>query len=308
MKSKVTSWFWGLVLIAAGAIFLAQNLGYIKDFSEPFWMITLGTLSVLFFATYFINGVKEWGWLFPACILAGTTATIALGYFGFDNPLVAAPVVGSIAIPFLVVYALDRKNWWALIPAYVMGFVIMILAVSTIVPGEWMAALICFAIALPFVVVYLWNRSNWWALIPAAVLVFSGLIPVLTTLTSGNFVAAGIMFLIALPFLVVYVISTKNWWALIPAGVMAGVGVGLLASSNGALLNGLMFAVWAVTFGILWLRRNVHNTGDWPKYPAIALGVVALVSLLFSTQIQVAGPVILVLVGATLIYFALRKK
>ena len=59
MKTKITSVFWGLILVLGGALFLAVNLGYIASTSPVFWMAVFGGLGALFLITYFLNGVQR---------------------------------------------------------------------------------------------------------------------------------------------------------------------------------------------------------------------------------------------------------
>ena len=69
--------FWGLLLIAAGAVALGQQMGYIDQFSEPrIWMAIFGLVSLLAFLNHALSGWTQWGWLFPAGIFGGLAVTI----------------------------------------------------------------------------------------------------------------------------------------------------------------------------------------------------------------------------------------
>lgn len=78
MKNTWLNAFWGILLILGGGLFLAQNLGYLEEFSATTWMYIFIGASVLFFVTYFVSGLQHWGWLFPACIFGGLATTIWL--------------------------------------------------------------------------------------------------------------------------------------------------------------------------------------------------------------------------------------
>ena len=80
MKSRWINVFWGLVMIAIGVAFILNEQGIIdlNLISMPVVVLMFGVLSAFFFLTYFVQGVHHWGWLFPACILAGIALTIGL--------------------------------------------------------------------------------------------------------------------------------------------------------------------------------------------------------------------------------------
>ncbi len=65
MKARSLNLVWGIILILAGGLFLAQNLGYLEELPLNTWVIIFSVLSLLFFATYFINGVKGMGLAVP---------------------------------------------------------------------------------------------------------------------------------------------------------------------------------------------------------------------------------------------------
>jgi hypothetical protein len=315
MKAQTVNLIWGLILILAGGLFLAQNLGYIEQLSPQWWLAIFSALSLLFLTSYFLSGVQNWGWLFPASIFAGVALTLSMALSGIDNAAVGAPVIASVGIPFVVAYLLQpRQNWWALIPAWVMEVLTLIIFIAERAAGEVIGALFLFAIALPFLLVYLVNRSRRWALIPAFVLATIGLIPLLTLRASGELIGAFVTFAIALPFVIVYFWSPGNWWALIPAGVMGSISLGLLIfagsgfNANIAVLgNGVLFLGWAATFGILWLRRDVHPTA-WAKYPAVILTLIGVMALVFGAGFQNYWPAALIVLGGWLIYANLRAK
>lgn len=315
MKARSLNLVWGVILILAGGLFLAQNLGYLEELPLNTWVIIFGVLSLLFFATYFINGVKEWGWLFPAFIFAGLALTMAMTTKGVESGAVGAPVLIGIGLPFVVVYFLNRQeNWWALIPAWVLTMVAVLISITNRVPGELIGAFVMLAIGLPFLVVYLINREHWWALIPGGIMVALAAVILLSTRASGQFVAPLIMFAIALPFFVIYLRSSENWWALIPAGVMASVGTTLLLGGfevfdidNIGLWNALILLGVALTFIVLWLQRNRQPTG-WAIYAAGIALLGAVLAFVLGTGMDILWPMLLIAGGVFVLFLSLRRR
>jgi uncharacterized membrane protein len=151
------------------------------------------------------------------------------------------------------------------------------------------------------------NRQQGWALIPAGILAGVGLIPLMTTMFRDEMMGGMVLFLIALPFLIVYLLSVKNWWALIPAGVLASIGLGiiLLPAISGerariAMMNGVMYLGWGLTFGVLWLRRAVQPT-KWAIYPAIVLIGIGIVAFLVGGDFNQIWPFVIILAGLFLL-------
>jgi hypothetical protein len=313
MNTKPTNLIWGIVLIALGGLLLAENLGYLGRWSPVMWVGIFGAVSLLFFVTYLVSGLQNWGWLFPACIFAGVAGTIYLSTVTKDA-IVGAPVLASIAVPFLAAFAVDtRKHWWALIPAGVMLFVTLTTAIVDRARGEVIGAMLFFVIAFAFLAVYLLNRARLWALLVAYILGVLGFMPLMATTGRAELTSIVVMFAIALPFFVLYFRSPERWWAIIPAGILGTLGVVILIvlgfgipgeGYDNSIPNALTFAGTAVTFAIVWLRHARH----WAMW-ATALSALAAVAALFMGQrFQDYWPVIPIVIGLLLLYNTLRPK
>jgi hypothetical protein len=284
MNNKGLNLVWGVLLILGGGLFLVQNLGHLEEFSPQVWVVILAGASALFFVMYFIRGLGNWGLLFPACIFAGTAATIWMADSGIDGSVVGAPVIGSVALPFLVAFALDvRKNWWAVIPAFILGAVTLVTAIADQTSGEWIGALVLYAVALPFLVVFITApRTRRWALIPAYIMVVVGTIPLITDQMRGELIGSFVMFAIALPFLVAFFWDRKHVWGLIVAFILAAVGVIPLITITdfageviGAfVLFSIALPFWAV---LIFSRRNW-----WAAIPAGILTSIGATVLLMA--------------------------
>lgn len=323
MKANLVKILWGIVLIAMGGIAIADRLGYVdlELITSLGWAIIFAVISGVFFLSYFLSGVRMWGWLFPALLFAALALTIGTILENPDDPIIVAPILLSIAIPFYVGYILNRKLWGLLIPAWVMTVVSVIPALSERANSDLIGATVLFAIALPFLVVYLNNHQRKWSLIIGIVMIFIGMFPLLEPILPGDIAGPVTMFLFALFFSVIYIISKKSWWALIPAGVFASIGVVallvLLLPSNAYFrIGGLQFGVYtsvlllgfAITFGVLWLLRGTQPTA-WAKYPAIGLLIFSILSLLmWKTDNNLVPAIALLVVGVALIVGSVLKR
>jgi peptidoglycan/LPS O-acetylase OafA/YrhL len=231
-----------------------------------------------------------------------------------EGTLVGGLFLLSTALPFLVVYLLNRKRWWALIPAWVLFVLSMITIFSEIVDGNLIGAFFLYSVALPFLVVYLMDRKRRWALIPAAILAILGTIPLFASLIGGDAMGAAVMLLFAVPFLIAYLRSKENWWALIPAGVFITIGVVVVLGMvlpEGPLFQGIMtgtlFLGFGLTFGLLWLRRKSTPTA-WARYPMIGLLAAALLAYFLGDYFQSYWAVVLLIVGILMVITGLRPK
>lgn len=317
MKAKWTNLFWGLILIAAGGLFLAQNLGYLGQLKSQVWMILFGVASLLFFVTYFVNGLRSWGWLFPAFIFAALALTVWMADQNIEGSVMGVPVLVAVGLPFLLVFALSpRNNWWALIPAWVMTVVVLIVLMADQARGEWIAALVLSSIGLPFLLIFIINRQHWWALIPAWTMLVIVMIVLLSNLVPGEWIATVVLMGIALPFFFVFFRNRLHWWALIPAGVMTSIAATVLVAglfgnqenvlSKPSVLNGIVFLGIALTFLLIWLQRATQPT-SWAIYVAGTSAIVALVSLLFGAS-QIAFPISVIAIGLLVLFFAFKPK
>ncbi len=168
---------WGVALVAMGAFFLAQQLGLFGTLQVSFWIFAFGFLAVMFLLT-FVGDRRQWWALIPGFVLLGLTVLI----FNDQNEFMTGTQAGalflfSIGLPFLLIYLVDRRMWWALIP----GGVLTVLALITFLsarelPGQAIAAVIFFGLAIVFAVVRFATRSSpymgwatWVAIILAAI-------------------------------------------------------------------------------------------------------------------------------------------
>jgi hypothetical protein len=200
--TDLSAWAWVAILTVAGFIAFAV---YFTDRSDwgllipayVMWaiaglvaLIELGILRDEFVATYaltvialpflvtFLRRRDQWWALIPVCILLAVGVMVPLIELGIlRDEFVATYVLTAIALPFLVTFLRRRDQWWALIPAYVLLAIgVMIpLAEAEVFTDLLVTAYIMFVIAIPFFVVYVRDRKQWWALIPGGIMAVVGL-------------------------------------------------------------------------------------------------------------------------------------
>lgn len=312
MKRNRSNLIWGIALILFGGIYLLQTLDVIPEFDPLVLGGIFTATSIIFLVIYLASGWQEWGWLFPTSIFGGLAAVIFLGEAGIEGTWIGALFMASVALPFWLVYVIDRTNWWALIPGWVMTVLTAVILLSETISGELIGALVMFGIGLPFLVVFLANRANWWALIPALIMCGLGVMLLFVNQAADTWLGAFVLLVISLPFLFVYARVPKQWWAIIPGGILLTLAVVTLFAGSvqpetwGAHLLAL-FTFWgmSIPFIFLWLRRDVYPT-EWAKYPA---GILLLLGVVSPFVEEVPGGVLaiaLIIIGGWMLLDAAR--
>jgi hypothetical protein len=273
----------------------------------------LAIISVPFWIAYLIDSQTNRWALIPGGVVAAIGVVLLFEGEVSDNVFVAL-ILLAIAMPFVVIFLLDRRQWWALIPGYVMavlGLIFLIVGED----GAYLPVMIMFGIALPFLVVFLRDRRQWWALIPASVMGVIGLFLLIVIGGSeASWAPALIVFAIALPFYVIYFLRRDQWWALLPAAVLTGAGLatviatGDVSESNAARFGGaVVLASLALVFGFLWWQRKVYQTG-WAGVPALILATGALAVLIFGLGQEIFWALALIALGGWILFRNLRPR
>jgi hypothetical protein len=312
MNKKLSNIFWGILLITGGVYAFARTMGVEVPQDPTVWTFIFGGVGVVSLILYFAGGVKNWEVLFPAGIFGGLACITALVASGADNPAMAAPLFIGIGLPFIVAFIIDRRrNWWALIPAGVMAFLILVLFTVDQVAGEWIGAGFLFILAVIFFLVY-WSRRGRWPAIVAYVLGILGFMPLMAMTSRPELSGAIMLFGIGLPFLYMYYKSPARWWAIVPAGILLTLGivtaVVLLPGNyneayDNRIANAMAYTGIAATFAVVWLRHHKR----WAMVLA-ALAVILAVASAFFGNLQQSWPVILILAGIVLIFSATRAR
>lgn len=135
--------------------------------------------------------------------------------------------------------------------------------------------------------------NNWWRL---AAFPLAGL--AIAAITSASFGGAAFLAAVGLAFALVWNDDKRRWWAMIPAGTFASLAaVTFFEPIIGSSAGWLFLAGLAATFYAL--TRFKVEPQPWAIYPAVALGVVALLS--FTTSGGWVVPLLLIAAGVYLL-------
>ncbi len=175
---------WGMSLIAMGVFFLAQQLGWFGAVRLPFWAFAFGLLGVIFLVT-FVGDRRQWWALMPGCIMLGLAVMIVNDETELlSDTQASALFLFSIGLPFLLIYLVDRRQWWALIPGGVLSVIALItFLTSRELPGTTITAIILLGLAIVFGVVRFATRANpfmGWATWVAVILAVIGALVLVT--------------------------------------------------------------------------------------------------------------------------------
>lgn len=189
----------GLLLIAAGGFFLLQQIVDI-----PFGGLFIGFLFALaggVFLYFLIQDRNKWWAAIPGFTLLGLGALIALSsvFPELGRRFGGSVFLGFIGLAFLVVYLLQKTQWWPIIPA---GVLFTLAVVAGLPGGELGGAVFFLGVGATFAVLGLhpMGKADKWPWIPAGICLALG---VLILVLSGALVGTVAGWIWALAFLLV---------------------------------------------------------------------------------------------------------
>jgi hypothetical protein len=170
---------WGLLLIIGGVIFLLENLG-ILAIGDFFWAGMFAIAGLGFLSVFLANRENWWG-LIPGIILLAIGTIIFLSSVApqASERIGGAIVLGGIGLAFLIVYLVNRANWWALIPGGVMFTLAAVTVLEQSMTGFETGGIFFLGLGLTFLLVAIIPTPEGqmrWALIPAVILLVMGLL------------------------------------------------------------------------------------------------------------------------------------
>jgi len=166
---------WGGLLVVLGVMLLLQTFTELGLWA---WVAVLALAGLGTFALWLVanrRGLRQapWAGLIPTYVLLAVGALVGLIEVNIlRDPFVAPFVLAVIALPFLVTFLRDRSRRWALIPAYVLLAIglMLLLTEGGLMSDDLVPPFVLFAIAVPFFVVYARYPRRWWPLIPGGIL------------------------------------------------------------------------------------------------------------------------------------------
>lgn len=173
-QSQKQALAWGGLLIFFGVVSLAESFIGLSVWA---WIVSLAVAGCGVFGIY-LTDRSEWTLLIPAYVMWAVSGLVALITVNIlQGGAIATYVLSAIAVPFAVVFVRDREKWWALIPAYVLlavGVMVGLIDLG-ILDDLLIPAYVMLAIAIPFFVVYTRDAKQWWSLIPGGIMAVIGL-------------------------------------------------------------------------------------------------------------------------------------
>jgi len=165
---------------------------------------------------------------------------------------------------FLYVFAANRENWWALIPAAALFGVAVAIGAGALLPAgddPWAGALFMAVLSLGFWGIWLSKRDAWWAIIPAGAILSVAAMIAAVGLFPGELAPLSVLLLgLGLTFGLLLLVPTKEGrmrWPAVPALVLVLLGAfsTLFLSPSLQFLGPVLLVVGGIMLIVRALRR-----------------------------------------------------
>lgn len=165
-------------------------------------------------------------------IVAGSMFLLQnLGIFYGGVSLLWTILIGGAGIASLYVYAINRENWWALIPGCTLIAIALNIFLDMISPrlsNILGGGIVLGGIGLSFWMIFLNRRAFWWAVIPAGVLSSLAIVSILDEILPDGQADGLFLVGLGLTFLLLGVLpgyENRLKWAFIPGGILTLIGI-----------------------------------------------------------------------------------
>ncbi len=170
----------GVVMIAAGSMFLLQNLGVFYGGEKLLWAFLIGGAGVASLYA-FINSQENWWAIIPGTTLIAIAFNLVLSVI---FPHLSAfwgggIVLGGIALGFLGIFLTRPSSWWAVIPTGVLLSSAAASVADEISPrsdSDWIFLLGLGATFLTLAILPGYEKRHRWAFIPGGILTVIGIL------------------------------------------------------------------------------------------------------------------------------------
>jgi hypothetical protein len=156
--------FWGLILIAAGAVLLTQTLGLVPSLSGNLVGVACSFTGLAVLASYLALRTHWWTLIVGPTLLALGAVILLPGDWG------GAIFLGGIGLGFVMVALTSVQRWWAVIPAGTLLTLALIALLSNVIGGLLSGAVLFFGLAATFgalAIIPIEGHHERWPLFPA---------------------------------------------------------------------------------------------------------------------------------------------
>lgn len=192
----------GLLLVGLGILLLLETLEIVAWNWGVTFALLFGAGGIVFLAVY-ARQTEQWWALIPGFVLLGLGALIGLSAVvpGVGEAWGGALFLGSISLPFWVIYLTRRKEWWALIPAGSLLTLAVVAAVSQLAEGGIAGGVFFLGLAATFGLIYVLPTPEGkmtWAAYPALALLTVGAIVLVASTSLLRFLGPAVLILLGI--------------------------------------------------------------------------------------------------------------
>jgi hypothetical protein len=247
-----------------------------------------------------------------------------IGLFGRMRLSLVVLLLGFPALMFLLTFALDRRQWWALIPGVAL-LTLTAVAFNGLSPysiSVVSGAIFLLALGASFWSLFIVKRKLWWALIVSAVFTVLAVVAILAFSSSpgrvvgailysllGSIKLSFVVFLFGIPalmFLLVFILDRRQWWSLIPSFSLLGLTWVLLNELNHFSTSLTSIAIFLFSVGLSFWLIYLIKRWWWALLPGGVLTVLALVPILIDYNFD--GTIIgsIFCIGLSMVFLLIR--
>jgi hypothetical protein len=163
----------GVLFLIIGGLILLQNIKIFSgDVGSIVFILIYGILSIYMLLTY-SRRKSQWWWLILGIFLLGLALSNLSEIIPSLKSYSSVIAVFFAGISFLIIYLIDRLNWWALIPGSVITSLSVIRYLEVSAPEIQTNGIMFLGLGIAFLILFLVPIRNIrmnWPLIPAVIL------------------------------------------------------------------------------------------------------------------------------------------